>query len=425
MSKLTKSKNSANVVVIGAGPAGMFAALSAARSGAHVTILEKLQAPGRKLLASGGGHCNITNTLPLSDFIARFGKKGRFITHALHELSSGKLLSLLKSLGVPCLAMDGFHYFPESNKAADVLNAITRELNLLEVKLFTGVEVLDLVACKEGVCVKASGKNAFDTDRVIIASGGASYPGLGGSSSGYRLVRKTGHSIVDPVPGLLGLRTKESWTAGCAGITVSDAELIVMDRLFKNQKWRGELLFTHDGVSGPCVLDASASICRLLLDNKEIKIKICLADCARGKEEWHRVFTGWRQEHGKRTVYNSVAAIMPQRLASVICSICGVSGDQIMARLSKQEEKDLSDVLDGVVLTITGSGGFEQAMVTSGGVSLKEVDPATMRSEIMPELYFAGEVLDIDGPCGGFNLQWSASSGWLAGRCAAEKAVNR
>ncbi|MBN1867655.1 aminoacetone oxidase family FAD-binding enzyme [Candidatus Sumerlaeota bacterium] len=419
MREKTEGSLRRRVIVVGAGPAGLFAAIRAASLGGRVTVLERMPRPGLKLLASGGGHANLTNSLPEKDFVARFGPKGRFVRSALRELGRDALLDLLATWGVPCHAPDGFHYFPKSGRASDVLAALRRRTGALDVELRTGSCVTALIVRDGRVKGVEAGAASFETDAVVLAAGGAGYPGLGGGRSAYEMLRRVGHEIVPLVPGLVGLRTRETWPGQCAGIVVAEAEVRFADRARGRVSWRGELLFTHRGVSGPCILDASAAVCRLLLDQPDAALRLRIAEPLRGAREWRDTLGEWRKTRGKRTVRNLVAGLMPQRLATVLCEAHGIPVDRTMSHLPKRDEEGLLRLLEGPVVHIVESEGFDQAMVTSGGVSLGEVRSATLESRLVSGLFLAGEVLDVDGPTGGFNLQWAMSSGWLAGKGAA------
>lgn len=407
--------NSRLVVIIGAGPAGCFAAINAARHGAQVTVLEKMPKPGRKLLATGGGRCNVTNTLSIKDFIARFGPAGRFMNHALQEMPSTDLLELLKSWDVPCNTDDGFHYFPRSQKAGDILSALRREMKELKVDLRCDIAIEDISTQDDLLLVTASGGQTFCANSVILATGGAGYAPLGGGMSGYSIADKLGHNVITPVPGLVGLRTVEDWPGKCTGITIPDVYVKIEERGFKGRAGYGDLLFTHRGLSGPPVIDVSGAVCRLLLKQKSVKLSMQLCGTDRTPEDWNDLFLNWRQTCGKRLVHNVVATLLPKRIASILCCECGIPDDMVTARLPGKAETQLMSILKKTPVNITSSEGFKQAMVTAGGVSLKEVVPSTLESRLIPGLYFAGEIVDLDGPCGGFNLQWAISSGWLAG----------
>jgi hypothetical protein len=262
------------------------------------------------------------------------------------------------------------------------------------------------------------GKTELPAKAVVLVAGGAAYPGLGGSRSGYDLASQAGHSIVPVVPGLVALRTREKWPGDCAGVSLPDTEVRVLHRSCARRAWRGAALFTHHGLSGPAILDASASVARLLLSEPEVALQFRPTGGNPDAKAMAALFAAWRKERGKKTVHNLAAGLVPRSLAVAVCEMNGIPSDMIMARLPEQAQRQLVATLDKLVVHVVATDGFEQAMVTSGGVSLKEVHPATLESRIVPGLYFAGEILDLDGPCGGFNLQWCASSGWLAGKSA-------
>lgn len=410
--------NARRIIVIGAGPAGSFAAISAARSGGQVTVLERQAASGLKLLATGGGRCNLTNTLSTRAFIERFGPAGRFMTHALQKLSSLKLLELFQSWGVSCEASDGFHYFPSSQLASDILSAIMRQMADMNVEVRYGVSVENIFSEDDSIVVSIKGGRDLRADAVILATGGAGYAALGGNFSGYMLAEKMGHTVIKPVPGLTGLRTRELWPGECAGITIPDVQVKIDERGFKGRTGYGDLLFTHRGVSGPPVIDVSGSVSRLLLTQSSVKLGLKFCKDYQTAKALRDLFSTWRQSEGKRLVHNVAATLVPKRLAATLCSECGIPGDMLMARLPGKAEERLLSIFNNTTLNVTGSEGFAHAMVTAGGISLKEVDPSTLSSKVMSGIYFAGEILDLDGPCGGFNLQWAMSSGWLAGNAA-------
>ncbi len=407
-----------HVVVIGAGPAGFFAAINAARDGTRVTLLDRMPRPALKLLAAGGGRANITNTFSEQEFIARFGRKGRFMTSALRALSRDRLLTLLAEWGVPCHAPDKVHYFPKANRSSAVLEAMLRQVAALRIDLRTNVAVTELLLHDHRICGVRTKNGDLVADAVILATGGAGYTQLGGNRSGYDLARQAGHQIVPIVPGLVGLRTRETWSAACPGITIPESEARIVHCTHARDVWQGDLLFTHHGISGPCILDASATVCRLLLKDPEVLMTLRLTNRQGTSADWRSLLNDWRKAHGKRTMHSLMAGLMPHHLATTLCNAQGIESTMTIARLPKETAERIAGMLEATNVHVVGSEGFERAMVTSGGVSLKEIHPATLGSRVCAGLFFAGEILDLDGPCGGFNLQWAFSSGWLSGNAA-------
>ena len=407
-----------SLLVVGAGPAGLMAAIAAARQGARVTLLEQLPRPGAKLLATGGGHCNLTNTLPPEEFPARFGRQGRFLSPALDLLPPESLRQFFADLGVPTLAQDGFHVFPVSHTASSVLQALLQEARRLGVELLTlaRAEAREL---RDGrVTGLATSTGPREAPRIILATGGRSYPALGATGTGYRLAEQAGHAIVPLVPALVPLLSRETWPSRCAGVTLSPCRLVLDHPGCSRAGVSGDLSFTHGGISGPAVLDLSREVSLLLRRETEVRLLLDLAP-GTSAAAWLERFDGWQQAEGQKQLLTLLDRYLPLSLAEVICDLAGLAGGLKPAQIPRAGRARLAGLLTALPLTITATGGWDKAMVTRGGVSLKEVDPRTLESKKLPGLHFAGEILDLDGPCGGYNLQWAFSSGWLAGTRAA------
>ena len=414
----------ADVAVVGAGPAGLMAAIAAAEADRRVVVLEQLDRPGAKLLASGGGRCNLTNTLPRDKFIARFGRQGRFMLPALAAMDSRALRQWLDGLGVPTHAPDGLHVYPVSDSALTVQKALWRRLRELGAHVRLGVRVTglwteDATEKGPGPFVTIRGVEA-DGDRlaaqhVILASGGRGYPSLGGSASGYELARAAGHTIIGPTPALVPLRVKEPWVRRCAGASLAAARIRIDLAGESRTGLRGEALFTHAGLSGPAVLDLSGDVAALLVKHKTVPL---LVDLAPGvtPDEWRRRLEKWRTAEPRSTVVSLLDRHLPRSLAAALAELAGIGPALRPVQLSAGSRDRLAELLTALPLTVTGTEGWDRAMVTRGGVNLKEVDPRTLRSKRLAGLALAGELLDLDGPSGGFNLQWAFSSGYLAGK---------
>lgn len=405
------------IIVIGAGPAGLLAALAAAAAGARVTVCEKSANPGLKLLASGGGRCNLSNLAPVETFLERYGRQGRFAAPALEALPPPALRAFCERLGVPLTAPDGLHLYPASQRAGDLLAAWLAEGRRLGVTLQCGVCVQELLQSGGRIAGVRSESGSQPADAVVLASGGLGYPQLGGSELGYRLAEACGHTLVPLRPGLVGLHVAEAWIAACQGTALPAAELRFELPRRRHYQATGELLFTHRGLSGPLILDASAELTSRLADGEPPQLRVRPALPPR---PWPELYAEWRQQHGARRLHNLLAAHLPHRLAEALARLAGLPLETTAANCPREGRDRLLALLsEGLPFTVTGSEGFAKAMVTRGGVALKEVDPRTLGSRLLPGLYCAGEVLDLDGPCGGFNLQWACASGWLAGRSAA------
>lgn len=400
--------------VIGAGPAGLMAALAAASAGNRVAVFEKLPRPGLKLLASGGGKCNISNILQPGEFCKYLGRHGRFALPALELLPPEKLRSFLEQHGVKTEVTDGFHIFPVSRKASDILNALLTECRKLGVEFFYGTEIKSIETGSGHVSGIVTESGSIKIDKLVIATGGMGYPELGGGGSGYKLASDTGHRIEKTFPAMTGLTCSETWIKECPGISFQDASVILNLPKFRKRPSRGELLFTHNGISGPAVIDFAGDVSELLEELNKVPFKInFFAD--KNPESWFACFNLWQKESGKKLVRKLLAQELPAKVAEILCGLAGIKEDTTAAEFDADGRKQLATRLTALPLEIDGTESWKKAMVTRGGVSLKDVEPHTLESRMIKGLFFAGEVLDIDGPCGGFNLQWAFSSGFLAG----------
>ena len=417
------SPETADVAVVGAGPAGLMAAIAAAEAGRRVVVLEQLRRPGAKLLASGGGRCNLTNTLPREKFMARFGRQGRFMQPALAALDSRALCAFLETLGVPVHAPDGLHVYPVSNSAAEVQKALLRRVRELGVDVHLGVSVTGLWIVKKGpgpfVTIRGveAGGGRLEAPHVILATGGRGYPALGGSAGGYELARGAGHTIVEPTPALVPLVVEEPWVRRCAGASLASARIWIDLAGESREGVTGAMLFTHRGLSGPAVLDLSGDVAALLAGLEAVPLRVDLAP-GTPPDEWRRRFDWWRTTEGRKTVVGLLDRHLPKSLAAALATLAGIVPALRPGQLTVRSQKRLTELLTALPLTVTATEGWASAMATRGGVSLKVVDPRTLRSKRLAGLLLAGEVLDLDGPSGGFNLQWAFSSGRLAGKSA-------
>jgi predicted Rossmann fold flavoprotein len=401
-----------DVIVIGGGPAGLMAAIAAAGRGARVVVCERLATPGRKLLASGGGRCNLTNTLAPDAFAERLGRHGRFALPALERLGSKQLRAFLRERGVRTESLDGFRVYPSSERSLDVLSALLRECDERRVTVQTGTAVLGLAVEEGRAAGVATASGAVAAGSVVVATGGAGYPDLGGTHDGYALARAAGHTTREPVPALVGITTKDTWLRACAGVSLEGARVTV-DVPRRGTSAEGDILLTHKGISGQAALDVSGTVSELLDSRPAVPLLVSLVASV-SRDEWARDLDTWRAAEVRRSVAGLLAERLPRSLARALCERAG-AGSVRAGHLPRAVRDRLVDLLVALPLTAVGTGGFARAMVTRGGVSLREVDPRTLESRITAGLFFAGEVLDVDGPSGGFNLQWAFSSGWLAG----------
>lgn len=410
-----------DIVIVGAGPAGLMAAIAAAEQGRQVLVLDRMPRPGVKLMASGGGRCNLTNTLPDGEFMRRFGRAGRFMDPALHALDRDGLLQFMGSIGVPTHCADGFHYFPVTESASDVQRALVERCRKAGVRFTLDCRVTELLVADGAAAGVATERGQFATPAVVLAAGGRSYPGLGSDGSGYALAQAAGHSIRRQFPALVPLLTRETWFFECAGATFEPARVWIDLPKCRGHVLEGAVLFTHQGVSGPAILDISGDVAERLNEGPEVPLRLNYLP-GRTAADWERELGGWRRGNGSALVRNLLDRHLPQGFARALAAACGAAETRA-ANLTATQSAQLVEWLSAMPLHITGTEGFARAMVTRGGIPLKEVLPETLESRLVPRLFMAGEILDLDGPCGGYNLQWAFSSGWLAGQSAATAAA--
>ncbi|MFH0763059.1 MAG: NAD(P)/FAD-dependent oxidoreductase [Candidatus Omnitrophota bacterium] len=416
------------IVVVGGGPAGMMAAIRAAGLKQEVTLLEKNSVLGKKLLLSGKGRCNLTNYCNLDSFLQRFSGNAQFLRGAFKKFFNRDLLDFFEKRGLRLKVERQQRVFPASDKSASVLEVLERELVKNKVNLLYGSRLQDIVVGDGRLkAVKLSDGRVILADRVILATGGASYGFTGSTGEGLELARKLGHAITPLRPGLVALRTKEKYPALLEGLTLKNIRLKFTQPLragagFSGGKRKiisdiGELLFTETGISGPLVLTLSGSIIDWLRDSQKVFVEIDLKPALSIEQLDSRLLKEFALSP-KKSFKNTLKGLLPQRLIDVFIDICAIAPDIKAAHVKKEERRRLILLLKGLRMNITGSKGMEEAMITRGGVSLKDIDPATMQSRRVKGLYFCGEMVDFDADTGGFNLQAAFSTGYLAGESA-------
>jgi predicted Rossmann fold flavoprotein len=401
-----------DVVVIGAGAAGLMAAISAAERGRRTLVLEKNRQPGVKILMSGGTRCNITHATDNRGIVEAYGPPGRFLHSALASLSVEDTIAFFEAEGVATKVEETGKVFPVSNKATDVLAALRRRLARGGAALALDEPVVDLERVTDGFALRTP-RRIINTARVILTTGGQSYPGSGTTGDGYRFLTCFGHTIVTPRPALAPITVAVPWVAELRGITIPDTLVRVREGTQTIAQRRGSLLFAHFGLSGPVALDVSRAISghphpeplQLEIDLLPGTTEEYLAECLRRESA----------SAGKKLLAGVLATLLPRRLAEGLLVQAGLAADRTAAALSKEQRNRLVAALKHFSLPVTGTLGFKKAEVTAGGVALDEVDSRTMESKRVPGLFIAGEVLDLDGPIGGYNFQAAWSTGWLAG----------
>jgi len=404
------STNSYDVIIVGAGAAGIMAAIVSARSGKNVLLIEKLSNIASKLKATGGGRCNLTNTLSNEDFMAKFGRNGRFMTHALELFDHKQLIEFFGDIGVETHAPDGYRVFPISHSSKSVIDGLRYEMDRLGVSIITDCKVESLNIQNHRIRGLNTSNATFLATKVIIATGGLGYPVLGAEGDGYTMANSCGHKIVDTHPAMMPLRTSESWVANCTADTIPKVEMRIDIKKAKNIKYRGDLIFTKYGIRGPVVLDIAREITPFLDKYREVPI---LVNLTKGLNE--EQIRSHMSLNSSKSITEIIVEILPLSVATEIMTLANIDTNISWSKTHGVTRDRLIKLLAWTPLTITGHDGFKLAMITRGGVCLKEIEPRTMESRLISGLYFCGEVMDIDGPCGGYNLQWSFASGYLAG----------
>ncbi|MCP4584215.1 MAG: NAD(P)/FAD-dependent oxidoreductase [candidate division Zixibacteria bacterium] len=413
------------VIIVGGGAAGLLAAGSAAEAGAEVTILEKMYRPGRKLRITGKGRCNLTNDKPLADFISHFGSNGKFLRPAFSRFFTSDLKALLVQLGVPTVTERGGRVFPASDQAQDVVDALLRWIVRKGVIIKNKVEVKGFLIEKNRVIgVKASGEGSskihdFKADAVIITTGGASYPATGSTGDGYKLAEAIGHTVVPVRPALVPLETDGDIAPRLQGVSLRNvnARLIINGK--KKAEEFGEMIFTHFGLSGPIILTMSKLAVDALELKRDVIISIDLKPALDEKKLDARLLRDI-EEQGKKKYGSLIKGLLPQKMIPVCADMTNISLEKLCHQITTAERKRLKIWLKDFRFVVAGYRPFAEAIITAGGVSTREIDPRTMESKKVNDLYFAGEVLDIDADTGGYNLQAAFSTGWQAGQTAAE-----
>jgi len=399
-----------SLVVIGGGPAGLFCALRAAGNGPRILILEKKAHPGRKLLLSGLGQCNITHDdEDIGSFLSHYGDNGRFLKPALMNFKNLDLISFFTERGLPLMTDPGGKVFPRSRKASEILDILVKECAAAQVEIRCGNPVLEVSASNEGFSIRTD-RAIYRSDQLVIATGGITYPATGSTGDGYVFARTLGHSVTEVSPALAAVTIEDYRFSDLAGISFADVIISLYRAGQKVRRHTGDLLLTHSGLSGPGILDLSRFILpgdtlRISflpsVDHQRVRETLLSRISAAGKARVRTVLTGFG---------------LPERFVNKLLTLAGIDPDLTGAHLSRQDRLALIELLTGCPFVVGRLGGVHEAMVTRGGVSLPETDPKTMESRLVPGLFFVGEVLDIDGDTGGYNLQAAFSTAALAAR---------
>jgi len=401
------------VIVVGGGASGMMAAAIASREGKQVKLIEKNEKLGKKLFITGKGRCNLTNAIDdISGLISNIPGNGNFLYSAFYTFSNYDLMSFIESLGVKLKIERGNRVFPVSDKSSDIIKAFERYLLRNKVDIILNTNVDDIILEDKAVKGVICGGRDLLCDSLILATGGKSYPLTGSTGDGYKFAEKAGHTIIKPRPSLVPLVASESWVKELQGLSLKNVSIKVIDKNKTLYEDFGEMIFTHFGVSGPIILSAS----RFLIDKLpgNIKIKINLKPALTPEQLYKRIQKDF-EKYSRKQFKNSLDDLLPKKLIPVVINLSGISEDKEVNQITREERINLVNILREFTITIINTRQMNEAIITSGGVSVKEIDPSTMESKLIKGLYFAGELIDVDGLTGGFNLQIAFSTGYCAG----------
>ncbi len=402
-----------DLIVIGGGAAGIFAAIKAKEQKKSVLLLEQQLQIAPKLKATGGGRCNLTNTLPNDQFAQKFGKNNRFVLEVIQKFDNNQLQIFLDNIGVQTHSPDKFRVFPLTHSSQTVIDALLKYMQQLSIDIKCNHKVIDIKIDNQIKLITTKQK-IYKAKNIVIATGGKGYPKLGSSGDGFVFGAKLGHMVTKLYPAMMPLFTKEKWVAKCTADTLAKVTISVDIKKYKKLKATGDLIFTKHGIRGPVVLDFAREITPLFDKYNQIPIKL---DILKGKNQ-NDIIELLKTESAKYpniTVLDILSKIVAKSVLIELSNIVDIDLKVSYKALNGKKKNDFLQLLSFVPLTIVGHDGFRLAMITRGGISLKHINPKTMESRLVPGVYFAGEVVDIDGPCGGYNLQWAFSSGYLAG----------
>ncbi|OUN36358.1 NAD(P)/FAD-dependent oxidoreductase [Lachnoclostridium sp. An76] len=402
------------ILVVGGGAAGMMAAVTAARNGKKVLLIEKNEKLGKKLFITGKGRCNITNAADIEDLFSAVVSNPKFLYSSFYSMTNDQVIDFFEELGVKTKVERGGRVFPESDHSSDVIRALEQEMKRLGVEIRLRAEAEKILAEDGRVTgVRLSSGKELHADAVIIATGGISYPSTGSTGDGYRFARECGHKVADLSPALVPMEVKEWYARELMGLSLRNVEIRITDGKKKLYEEFGEMLFTHYGVTGPVILSASSIVGKKLREHP-LTLHIDLKPALTEEQLDKRMLREFEANHN-RQFKNAVDSLFPSKLKPVIVELSGIQEDKKVNEVTKEERLHFVRLIKDFSMTLTGMRGYNEAIITKGGVSVKEIDPGTMESKLVNGLYFAGEVLDLDAVTGGYNLQIAWSTGYLAG----------
>ena len=403
------------ILVIGAGPAGMMAAIRAAENGAAVTLLEKMKRPGRKMMITGKGRCNITNAADVPEIIRNIHGNGAFLNSSMRAFDNQDVMEFFRQQGVPVKVERGNRVFPVSDKAQDVVDAMVHRLHELDVRIELEMPVADILLQEGRVAgVRTKSGAHYKADAVILAVGGASYPGTGSTGDGYEMAKKLGHTVVPLRPSLVPLETEEEWVKDVQGLSLRNVRATLLAGGEKVQEMFGEMMFTHFGVTGPIILSMSRRAAKCLAEGEFVELELNLKPALTPEKLDARIQRDFEQ-HIRKSLKNGLLDLLPHKLIEPVLDCAYLDPEKPVHQVTAEERHRLAETLQHLTLTIAKTRPLAEAIVTAGGVSVREIDPKTMESKLVPGLYFAGEVVDVDAYTGGYNLQAAFSMGNAAG----------
>lgn len=412
----------ANVIVIGGGPAGMMAAITAAEYGNNVTIIEKNSDFGKKLLITGKGRCNITSSLYMSEFIKNTPGNGQFLYSAFQNYTNTDIIDFLKNQGLEVKEERGNRIFPVTDKSIDVLNCFKSKINELEIKKLFNTRVQKILVQNGEVLGVRTEKEIIQTDKIILATGGKSYPLTGSTGDGYLIAKNIGHKVTEIRPSLVPLVIYEkNECKEMQGLSLRNVGIKIIDESKNKLIYEdfGEMIFTHFGISGPTILSGSAHLVRYkeidnLMKEQKIKLQIDLKPALTEEQLDERILRDFKEFKNKQFKH-ALDKLLPQKMIPIVIKKTKINEEKRVNEITKEERRNLVKVLKKFELTIKDFRPVEEAIITSGGINIKEINPKTMESKIVNGLYFAGEIIDVDAYTGGFNLQIAYSTGFTAG----------
>lgn len=408
-----------HVIVVGGGAAGMFAAIAAAKNGHQVTLYEKNEKLGKKIFITGKGRCNITNAADMEELFDAVVTNSKFLYSSFYGYTNQNVIDFFEDAGVPVKIERGNRVFPTSDHSSDVIRALEREMKKAGVKVCLNTEVKSVEA-ENGKFNRVVLKDTTTrtADACIVATGGLSYRSTGSTGDGFRFAESVGHKVTQCFPSLVPMETKEPWICELQGLSLRNVEAKILDGKKELYKDFGEMLFTHFGVSGPLIISASSYVGKKFMDKKgqkkELTLEIDLKPALTEEQLDQRVLRDFEENHN-RQFKNAITKLFPTKLIPVMLELGGIDPEKKVNSIEKEERKQFVHLMKHFRMTLTGLRDYPEAIITKGGVNVKEIDPGTMESKLVKGLYFAGEVLDLDALTGGFNLQIAWSTGYAAG----------